>query len=86
MGGYGEEVVLVIMLITIMTMITIMIMIMMIMMMAIMMVVIMLMVMVIMMMTLEWVGTVRKSVGVIYRYRSSTLDRVPLLSGSLSTQ
>ena len=47
---------------------------------------IMMMVMVIMMMTLEWVGTVRKSVGVIYRYRSSTLDRVPLLSGSLSTQ
>ena len=31
-----------------------------------------------MMMTLEWVGTVRKSVRVIYRYRSGLLDRVPL--------
>ena len=37
-----------------------------------------LMLMVLMMMMMEWVGTVRKSVRVIYRYRSGLLDRVPL--------
>ena len=31
-----------------------------------------------MMMMTEWVGTARKSVRVIYRYRSGLLDRVPL--------
>ena len=33
------------------------------------------------MMMMEWVGTVRKSVRVIYRYRSGLLDRVPLSAG-----
>ena len=36
------------------------------------------MTMMMMMMMTEWVGTVRKSVRVIYRYRSGLLDRVPL--------
>ena len=41
----------------------------------------MIVMMMMMMMMMEWVGTVRKSVRVIYRYRSELLDRVPLSGG-----